>query len=292
MKTDLKQKEMSSKEFKLKDDIITVIPIPRGNSMIKDPNHVGYFMYPDTSASFVLPRRMNGNWAECLTLDEKEYLEKELNVDLSFSRNNNFWASRHVKINRTPELLINGIEIDISTPDGYLDYKILAAHPVFAPSWDERHNPEYRFALIKRGEKLEEEFEEASIKQNAFLKFNEIKNNKEGLLDFLIRYGKRPGKDQSLEYLRTEVWKIVDILPKEFMKVVGDSNYETKVFIDKALRSGGMIMKGRNTYCLGYGSEDVLGRTLEETILYLKDKKNQTIYLEIQARIENINNNK
>lgn len=267
---------------------VTAIPLPRGSSMITDPKHVGYFMYPRTEASYVLPRQLpSGNWVECLTKAEREYLEKELGVNLSFNRGNPYWGTRHVKIKRTEELLIKGFDLDISTPDGYLDYKILTKVPQFAPSWDERNNSmEYRFALVKEGERLSEEYADATAKQDAFEKFSKLKNNKEKLFDFLVRYGLRPDKDSTIEFLRTEVWKLVDKFPEKFNEIVGDTDYETKIFLDKALRCGAIKLIGKTTYALGYGKEDIIGSTLGLAIIYLKDKRNSTTLMEIQARIE------
>lgn len=275
-------------EFILPNEKVAAIPLPRGSSMIKDSKHVGYFMYPRTEASFVLPRKLpSGNWVECLTKDERAYLEKELGVNLSFNRGNPYWGTRHVKIKRTEELLSSGFDIDISTPDGYLDWKILTKVPQFAPSWDERNNSmEYRFALVREGERLKDDYVEATTKQNAFERFAKIKNNKEKLFDFLIRYGIKANKDATIEFLRTEVWKLVDKFPEKFNEIVGDTDYETKIFLDKALRCGAVKLIGKTTYALGYGKEDIIGSTLGLAIIYLKDKRNSTTLMEIQARIE------
>jgi predicted CopG family antitoxin len=276
-------------EFKLPNEKITITPLPRGSSMIKDKDHVGYFMYPNTEATTVLPRDINsGNWVKCLTEDEQKYLEKELGVNLSFSKNNKFWSNRHVHIKRTEELLRSGIVMDISNPDGYLDYKILSVQGYFAPSWEDRNAKpmEYRFAITKEGEKLDDDQREADIEQEASNKFFKMKNNKESLTDFLIRYGAKPDKDSSIEFLRTQVWKLVTKFPTKFLEIVGDSDYDTKIFLDKALRCNAIKMIGRTTYALNYGKGDTIGSTLGLAISYLKDKANSTTLLEIQARIE------
>lgn len=276
-------------EFKLPQEKVTITPIPRGSSMIKDKDHVGYFMYPNTEATTTLPRDIkSGNWIKCLTEDEQKYLEKELGVNLSFNKDNKFWSKRHVHIKRTEELLRSGIAMDISNPDGYLDYKILSVQGYFAPSWEERNSKpmEYRFALTREGEQLSDDQREADIEQEASERFSKIKNNKEKLMDFLVRYGSKPDKDSTIEFLRTQVWKLVSKFPTKFLEIVGDPDYETKIFLDKALRAGAIKMIGRTTYALNYGKGDTIGSTLGLAISYLKDKANSTTLLEIQARIE------
>ena len=276
-------------EFKLKEEKVTITPIPRGSSMIKDKEHVGYFMYPNTEASYTLPRDLaSGNWIKCLTKEEQDFLEKELGANLSFNKDNKYWSKRHVHIKRTEELLRGGIELDISTPDGYLDYKILCCQPVFAPSWEDKDKKplEYRFVVTREGEKLDDDQREADVEQDATERFTKIKNNKEKLIDFLTRFGGKPDKDSSIEFLRTQTWKIASKFPEKFLEIVGDPDYETKIFLDKALRCGAIKMIGRTTYALNYGKGDTIGSTLGLTIAYLKDKANSTTLLEIQARIE------
>jgi hypothetical protein len=275
-------------EFKLPNEKITITPLPRGSSMINDPKHIGYFMYPNTLASYTLPREMSGNWVKCLTEEEQEFLEKKLGVNLSFNKSNTYWTKRDVRIIRTEELLRSGFPIDISNPDGYLDYKILSVQGCFAPSWDERNSKplEYKFVIVREGEKLSDDQEEADIEQEASDKFSKMKNNKEKLIDFLIRYGDKPDKDSTIEFLRTNVWKIVKKFPDKFLKTIEDVDYDTKIFLDKALRCSAIKLIGKTTYALNYANNDIIGSTLGLAIAYLKDKANSTTILEIQARIE------
>lgn len=285
--------EEAKKEFKLPmKGLVKLTPIPRGSAMIKDPNHVGYFMYPNTEATFTLPRYISNNtWVKCLDEEEQLFLEKELKEDLSFRKDNIFWTKRRVKISRTDSLLKSGFPIDISTPDGYLDYKILSVQPTICKSWDERNDtPEYKFALVTEGEIMDSEISSADIKQECFEHFSKIKNSHKQLLDFLAMFGgnKLADKTHTVDFLRTEVWKILDKTPEKYKKVIDDINYETKVFINDCLSVGALKMSGRTTYCLGYGSEDVIGRTLQDTVDYLKDKKNSLAIMELQARIDSV----
>lgn len=292
-----KSGEEAKKEFKLPiRGTIKVMPIARGSAMIKDPKHVGYFMYPDTEATCTLPRYASNNtWYKCLTDEEQEFLQKELKEDLSFRKDNIFWTKRIVKIKRTDSLLSNGYTIDISNPDGYLDYKILAAQSWICDSWEKRNDtPEYRFALVTEDEIQDSEISSADIKQACFEHFNKIKNSHKQLLDFLAMFGgkKAADKTHTIEFLRKEVWKILDNTPDKYKKIIDDPNYETKVFINDCLSAGALKIINRTTYALGYGSEDIIGRTLQDSLSYLNDKRNSATILELQARIDLSNNQK
>lgn len=278
-----------AKEFKLPNETITITPIPRGNSMIKDEKHVGYFMYPNTEYTCTLPRdQKTGNWVECLTKAEQEFLSRELNANLSFSKSNSYWKKRIVRIKRTEDLIKLGYKMDISKADEYLDFKILSAQSTIANSWDDRYNSlEYKFAIVRSGEKEKEDSARTKIKEEAFDAYKEMKHDKSKLVDYLVRTGRKVDSNSDIDFIRSQVFNVVDNDPKEFVSIVLDPDYDMKVFIDKSLTSGGLVMDGRTTYRLGYGNGDVIGRTLKDAILYLKDKKNQTIYLELQARIEN-----
>lgn len=293
------KEEIMAKEIKTEGEVkkgfrlpklgtfITLTPIKRGSAMIKDPEHIGYFKYPDTEISHILPRNINnGNWIPCLTTDEQEFLEEELNVDLSFRKDNIYWSERRVKVRCTPELIKNGLKMDISTADGYLDYKILSKQGTICDSWDKRFdNMEYQFALVADGEILDSAVETANIKQEVFEYFSKIKNGRKKLYDVLTVYGKKPEPTTSIDYLRTEVWNIVDTVPAKFMKIVQDPDFEMKASISDYLTSGALKLEGRTTYKLGYGSEDVIGRTLKDAINYLKDRKNSATILELDARL-------
>jgi hypothetical protein len=270
--------------------IIKVMPIPRGSAMIKDPNHVGYFMYPNTEATYTLPRYASNNtWVKCLTDEEIEFLEKELKEDLSFRKDNPYWTKRKVKIKRTDALLANGFSIDISNADGYLDYKVLSVQPTICDGWEKRNDtPEYRFALVTEGEIMNSEIDSADIEQECFEHFTKIKNSHKQLMNFLLMFGNKADKTHTVDFLRTEAWKIMKNSPKKYKKVIDDPNYETKVFINDCMTAGALKLQGRTTYTLGYGSEDVIGRTLLDTVLYLKDKKNSATILELEARIEKV----
>lgn len=270
-----------------KGTMITLTPIKRGSAMIKDPEHIGYFKYPDTELSYILPRNINnGNWIECLTKDEQIFLGEELDADLSFRKDNTFWSERRVKIRCTQEVIKMGYRLDISTPDGYLDYKILCKQGVICKSWDERENSmEYQFALVSDGEILDSGVETANIKQTAFEYFSKIKNGRKKLFDFLMVYGNKPDPYTSIDYLRTQVWNIVDTAPNKFMKIVEDPDFEIKATINDYMTSGALKLDGRTTYKLGYGSEDIIGRTLKDAISYLRDKRNSATLLELNARL-------
>ena len=274
--------------FKLPKKTITIKPIERGNQMIKNPEHVGYFMYPDTEITLILPRKLSNNsWKECMTEEERKFVENELKEDLSFRANNKFWSTRKIKIKKTESLMRTGQKLDLSNIDDYIDYCILKVQPIVSPSWEERlDSAEYRFALVEDGEVLHKGTKTADTKLKAFEVFTKMQHSKEKLVKFLQVFGKNVDINQSLEFLRSEVYNIVDLTPSKFVDVIEEPNYESKAFIYEAMRYKGLKVTSRNTYCLNFGQEDVIGRTLQDAIDYIKDAKNSNIILEIQAIID------
>ena len=63
----------------LEDKIVYLKPSPRQGKMIKDPIHVGYFMYEGASVNFVLPKDARGELVNVFSSKEEQaYFEAEI----------------------------------------------------------------------------------------------------------------------------------------------------------------------------------------------------------------------
>jgi len=70
----------------------------------------------------------------------------------------------------------------------------------------------------------------------------------------------------------------------KFVTIIQDKNYKYKVLIYKGLNLGLLEFVNKNKYQV-VGTDNPLG-TLEDTIIYLSDKKNNQEYLELKAKVE------
>ena len=63
--------------------------------MIKDPKHIGYFMFNDAFKIYPLPRNSRtGSFTPILTSDELAYFNEALQRDLSFTKRDDNFCKR------------------------------------------------------------------------------------------------------------------------------------------------------------------------------------------------------
>ena len=87
----------------------------------------------------------------------------------------------------------------------------------------------------------------------------------------------------SNELVEARVGENVEADPARFIRIwVDNPNKEINFVIEEAL-SKNIIRKNRASYYFG---TDLIGNGLEDVIAYLKDKKNQDIYLSIMSEIK------
>ena len=72
----MEKKEVDRSKF-LPRKRVTLLPIPRNNGIINDPNHKGYFMFPDTKVRFCIPFDLRrGTFVPILNDEERMFFEK------------------------------------------------------------------------------------------------------------------------------------------------------------------------------------------------------------------------
>lgn len=280
---------MLKREEVLQNKLIKVVAVKRQRNFIQDPKHDGHFMYTRCLRSYSVPMKASGGLLPILTKDEQEFFEKELNLaegTLTFHTKGkaSFWDQKNFHVDVDKE----GMTLDLSDAMDNLRYRVLKANPEIAPSWDERLDSFYWFALVDQDYEDEEESRKTILKLTVADHFNKIKNSPTKMRNFLRVYGKKAPANASLEWMVGQIGMLmdstVDVLEK--MKLVfEDKTFEMKLFIEKALDCQAIIKQGNN-YKLHGG--DVLGVGMEATVAALtKHKAEQdAIYTTIAAKVE------
>jgi hypothetical protein len=216
-------------------------------------------------------------------MTQKEFFEKELGVDLNWSKQeNNFWRTdRRGRVILTKE----GMSLNLNLPLDMLKYLILLANKsAISPSYEDRTlKATYEFMMVDEAKVTTKKLEEATVKSQAYIKFAEVTNSKKSTIGFIKSLGRTIPATASEEWLKGEVLNIVDTNPKYFLEIVNHPQYDERIFVQEAVEAGAIIRKSDKRYTLDNGAE--LGE-LTDAINYLLNPDNQEVKLRIKAKID------
>jgi hypothetical protein len=217
---------------------------------------------------------------------------KDLDVHKTES---NFWSGWMNRSNPTLnfkpyEVVLprEGKDIDLGTVEGMLEYKVLLSntHKFIAPSWDERYNrPTYWFALIDEKITVDKKTEKMNLTVSANTEFMKIKDHRELLMEFLIvKDPSNPvGDNATTDWLRTQVYDIVENNPKLFIALAEDPDRDAKVMVFKGVRANAIKKSGDKYYTLG---EEPIGK-LGDVIGWLNDPTKVDFRKRVENQIDN-----
>jgi hypothetical protein len=299
---------MEKVEFKLPGGKILLKPVLRDGGWLQR-GHSGHWMYDETVHTIVVPIDANtGYLKEVLTPDEREFFENPAKSGLDFKTGDllatkikdNFWKKYELRVSKpetvaTEETVL--LELDLNKPIDYIKYKVLLANTspaggAVAPSWADKYNSgTYKMVLVEEADTTNEVVTKAMKKEQAYKYFGKIKSSAEELYNTLFIYWlqsrsyKRPSIDQKLEFYIAELDKIIDTDLDGFMEIVNNlDSLEYKVLIIKGINSGVIRYAVNDGFITIDGIP--LGLTLDNSVKYLKDERNQEIYFKIQNYIE------
>lgn len=281
-------KEEESIPSPLQNKVVEVHPIKRATGLTNDPEHEASFLFGDAEYEITVPISRTGKLIDPLTEDERRYFEevdKKLNLKPGSTsiygdeNGNNMWIGYKIRIGKEPRRL------DLSDPQDYIDYKVLLANKnKVARSWQERNDrKEYIYALVDEDDRQKKEASLADKRKRAYKHYGKIEDDVEEMKKFLKIYGKNPGDNQKVSFLQAEINNIIENDLDTYLMIAEDQDYEMRHFINQAIDVGA-INRYKNEYQLPGG--DPIGRSIDEVIDFLRQNKNQDIYLDIQAKID------
>lgn len=287
MTTDVIEKQDVLRETILIDKKIRVEPVFKRHQRSMFPTgHDGEFMYSGCRRGYPLPLDIKRNQlVTILTKEEQSFFEKELDMnpgDLSiYKKKDNFWHKFYVYIDK------NGLTLHLSDPIDNLRWRVLKVCPEIAPSWEERNNSaEFIFALVDEDYLINDEVKKSDKLKRAYKFFGSIENSAEKMRNFLVVYGKKPPLNAKMDFLKSEISKIIEFNIDGFLAISEDKNFEMKLFIDNCLEIGALYKEGRTKVALPGG--DIIGNTMDETIEFLRNKKNSDIYATLKAKLDQV----
>ena len=305
-KTEETEEKEGKKEFVncLRNEKIEVRIVPRS-----DPNNVNSQntsnprhllsdgMMEGAKITFTVPRRPTGQFVNVLTDEEKDFLEHVMGLEpnaMSVYKKDeiNFWSDANPDgINKVILEKRNNI-LDLSTPVGYIKYKILLANSdricKSVQELQDRPKETYKYVLVSESTEADLAESQLTTTQQCWAEYGKISTDKEVLAYLVEKYLKRPFAigTSTLIQLQTKVYEYIQNQPKMFLTNVTDKHLRTHVLIKKAIDKG--VIATRNQ--LLYYRKDNLplcnnGQEATRSVAaaFLDDPVNQELKLAIES---------
>ena len=275
-----KQKAEMKKESVIIDttpDKVTLKPIKK-NGWLPD-DHDGSIRYSKCFERLtVQATRGSGVLKTGLTEKDEQRLEKIMHMASgTLSKyNKDYWTMFRVDVPK------DGLILDLSLPEDELKYLVLQAHQRVANSEMERFDsPFAEYIMTSEEQEAKVVNKKSKLKRKAYKVFSAMSTTE--MKDVLKVMGKRAGDDSSVDFIESQLDKIVTDNPQAFITTVEDPTFKMRAFIDDCISSR-VLVKSGTKYQLPGG--DTVGYTLEQTIEYLQNPDNQEVYLDLKGKLD------
>jgi len=212
-----------------------------------------------------------------LTEEDERRLENKMHMSPgTLSKyNKDYWTMFRVDVAK------DGVVLNLGLPEDELKYLVLKAHQRVANSEMERFDsPFAEYIMTSQEQEAKVENKKSKLKRKAYKVFSNM--NTAEMKDVLKVMGKRAGDDASVDFVESQLDKIVTDDPQNFLNTVEDPTFKMRAFIDDCI-SARVLVKNGTKYQLPGG--DTVGYTLEQTIEYLKNPDNQEVYLDLKGKL-------
>lgn len=276
--------EVTKKEFTLPNKKIRVVPHIKPTSFIPDVTHVASFLAPRAKKIYVTPIDARTNrFKDILSEEERNYLEATLGRSLSiYDREDNYWETKQVILGKET------IELDLSDPVQYIEWKILLANTLeICPDKRKlRAKLTYKYYMEDLEAEAHIQAEEADVEEAAWELFGDIKRDRQKMMNFLRVTGRRIDEHVSDAFLVTEIknkyLKSTFENIQYFYNTLNSPDFDLEVMIQKAL-SHGVIVKDRNRYLI---QGEMVANSKEGLMSFFKADKNQDTLLIVEEQVK------
>lgn len=262
-----------------------IITIKRRENTTNLPDHV----YAESKRRIGSTFTSTGDTYSGLTFQEqKKFLPYILGVaaeDPAFGREVKTYFR-----NMTIEVPIEGVKLEAGTEDSgdpvnvmdYVKYKFALSHPHVAKDAEQLGSSRmYRYYIYDEAVELEEDYQDLEYRKKAYKEFIKLVDN-EKRMDMVVRlYFENPAK---MDFKRKELFleNMLEENPYTFFNTVTNKDLETQAFIEECI-SLEVIRKIGNSLLIG---DEKIGDSMEEAVLFLKDKKNSSTLTTLKARVQ------
>lgn len=216
----------------------------------------------------------SGNLYTGLTEENARRLEKTIGYpEGHLSPQSDFWKTYAVALGVKEKVF------HTENPVDELAYLFLKSHKRVA-NGIANIAPIHDYVLVNKEAEAEEKNLRNKTKREAFAEFNKM--SIEDMRKCLRLYGRKTD-NISNELVESSLFELIENNPERYFLLWVNNKVRDIQYIIEAAISKNVIRKSKNLY---YYGTDVIGRSLEDAIANLNDKKNQDIKLTILQEIE------
>lgn len=301
----IKKQEAQEEELVncLRNERVQVRFVEKPSAMVHDPRHpLNGGMAETAFRNFVVPRLLStGAYKNVLTKQEMAFLEYAMGLEKGalsiYKREDNFWDdSNPVGIGRVTLHKKSNI-LDLSTPEGYIKYKILLANKDRIASsmkeLEDHPKATYEFVLVSEEAETQANLRSMDNIKRCYMEYGKIETDAYTLRVVIETLEGRPTTGNTkLDYLQSKVNEYIQKNPKMFLATVTDELLPTKVLIKKCLDNHLIGKKNDAYYLIESGAplcEIGEDSTLNNAAKYIASVKHQELKYSLEAKLKNIN---
>ncbi len=223
--------------------------------------------------------------------DEKKYLTGMLDVEGSHmewpKHTKKFWAEFTIPVG------FEGVELEVgNTEDGspiditdFIKYNFALKHPHVALSEEEMNaDTNKRFYIQDLAKKDMKRNNDIQIKKDADRAFIKVSTDENQMRRVFRLLGNINPDTLTREQVENLLYDIKENSPKKFIKVSQDKHLELKAEIETMVTAGVLRKIGNQVIFI----DEVLGETMDDTVIHLNDKKNSGKLTILRAKLKQL----
>ena len=223
--------------------------------------------------------------------EEKKYMQGVLDVNPDHTDwpkySKNFWAEMTIPIGFT------GVELEIGMDDDgvplntidYIKYRFALKHPHVAMTkaeMDKNYNKRFYIQDLNREDKAQNN--KIQIKKDADKEFIKLSSNAKSMKRVLRLMSSANPDRMTEDQIENSLYEIKNKNPKKFVRIVTDKNLELKAEVEEMVTAGVLRKIGTQIIYI----DEVLGEDMDNTVVYLKDKKNSGKLTVMRAKLKEL----
>lgn len=215
-----------------------------------------------------------GNIHTGLSEEDARRLEKAMGYEEGhLAPTSSFWKTYSIRLGA------KDVFLHTEKPEDELAYLFLKNHKRVATGLS-NIRPQHDYVLVNTDVEAEAANKLNKIKRETFAEFNKM--SLEEMRKCLRIYGHK-SDNISNELVESKLFELIEKDPRKFFLLwIDNKNKDTQYVLETAI-SKNVIRKSKNVY---YYGTDVIGRSQDDAISFLKEKSNQDILMAIMQEIE------